>query len=173
MLITITPAAVEPVSLSEAKAHLRVIHNADDVLIGSLITSAREVVELNTGRALEAASYLWTSDGGCWPVRIPLWPVAEITEVSYADNDGLRVPITDYVFDVDRSLLTFRNNASWTTLNVAFTTAPTHVPAALKAAILLLVGDLYEHAEANAAQALSENPTLDRLIFPHRINLGV
>lgn len=59
-------------------------------------------------------------------------------------------------------------------MNVEFTTAPGDVPASLKAAILLLVGDMYENAEANVVgSAVSENPTFQRLVFPWRVNLGV
>ncbi|AJQ86092.1 head-tail connector protein [Xanthomonas oryzae pv. oryzicola] len=48
-----------------------------------------------------------------------------------------------------------------------FTTTPGPVPAALKAAILLLVGDLYANREASI-QGLSENPAVSRLLFPFR-----
>lgn len=50
---------------------------------------------------------------------------------------------------------------------VRFTTAPGAPPAALRAAILLKVGDLYANREATV-QGLTENPAFDRLTFPYR-----
>lgn len=44
-LVMTSGPAVEPVSLSEAKAHLRVSDANEDVLIGSLILTARVTVE--------------------------------------------------------------------------------------------------------------------------------
>lgn len=140
MLTLVTPATDEPVSLDEAKAHLRVIHDGDDTMIASLITAAREVVELSTGRALAVAGYAWSPEYEA----LPWTPLVPATVTSAA---GV-LPIT-------------------------FTTAPSPAPAALKAAILLMVGDLYENAAANTEKALAENPTLQRLIFPYRNNLGV
>lgn len=141
MLILVTPATEEPVSLDEARAHLRVAHDGDNVMIGSLITAAREVVELNTGRALAAADYAWSPESAAL-ARTPLTP-ATVTSAA-----GV-LPIT-------------------------FTTIPGPVPAALKAAILLIIGDLYLNAEANIIGTIvAANPTLQRLIFPYRDNLGV
>ncbi|WP_448208480.1 head-tail connector protein [Azospirillum sp. sgz302134] len=43
------------------------------------------------------------------------------------------------------------------------------VPAAVKAAILLILGDLYASREAmSAGLTLAENPTLGRLLAPYR-----
>jgi uncharacterized phiE125 gp8 family phage protein len=170
MLIPVTPAAAEPVSLAEAKAHLRVIHDVDDALITRLITAAREVVESNTGWALAEAGYRWVTDLAP-PVGLPLWPV-EVTGVSYLDSADTRTVTTEYVFDADRGVLSF-TGTGWRALNVEFTTDPAPIPAALKAAILLIVGELYEHTEASAEKAVAEVPAVQRLIFPHRRNLGV
>jgi uncharacterized phiE125 gp8 family phage protein len=173
MLITVTAATVEPVTLAEAKAHLRVIDDSDDAMIGGMITSAREVVEASTGRALAAASYRWASERSIEvATRLPLWPISAVTAVSYLDGE-VRRAVDDYTVDLDRSMLVLAS-PSGTALNVEFDTTPEQIPAALKAAILLLVGDLYENAEATfVGTIVAENPTVRRLIWPHRVNLGV
>lgn len=135
MLRTITVAAAEPVSLAEAKQHLAVIHLSDDVLIGALITAARETVERVTGCALVEADYEWTPEGDRRE-PLPIWPG---TVTSAADE-----------------------------YPVLFTATPGPVPAPLKAAILLLVADLYANREAGTEESLTENPTFDRLIWPFR-----
>jgi hypothetical protein len=53
----ITPAAEEPVSLAEAKRHLRVESADDDALIGSLISAARQSAETLTGRQFVTARW--------------------------------------------------------------------------------------------------------------------
>lgn len=46
-------------------------------------------------------------------------------------------------------------------------------PKAVQHAVLLHVGSLYAFREADVERTLSVNPTLDRLLFPHRLGLGV
>jgi uncharacterized phiE125 gp8 family phage protein len=48
----VTPPAVEPVTLAEAKAHLRLDTAVDDAYVSALITASRERVELFLRRAL-------------------------------------------------------------------------------------------------------------------------
>jgi hypothetical protein len=49
------------------------------------------------------------------------------------------------------------------------------VPAAVRQAILLALGDLYENrsAQAEGSRALTENRTLGNLLAPHRRGLGI
>lgn len=60
-----SPAA--PVSLSDAKAWLRVGHAGEDAAITSLIATAAARVEAETGRALLTRTYRETLDS--WPIR--------------------------------------------------------------------------------------------------------
>lgn len=135
MLRVVTPAVAESVTLVEAKAHLRLDHDADDLLVQGLITAAREIVERQTGWALAAASYEWTPEGARTE-PLPIGP-GEITSEEGAST-------------------------------ILFTTVPGPAPAALKAAMLLLVADLYENREASSDKPLTGNPALQTLMFPYR-----
>lgn len=172
MLRVVTPATVEPVTLDEAKAHVRADDDSLDTIITAAITAAREVVELQTGLALAAAEWRWDAYG--LPVaklsRIPLGPIDAISAVTYADADGARQTVdpADYVADLGRSTIALAPGDDWTALSVEFTTAPANIPAALKAAILLIVGDLVANTEASVEKPLVENPAVQNLMFPYR-----
>ena len=53
----VTPPAEEPVSLADAKLHLRVDFTDDDALITSLIAAARQAAETLTGRQIVTARW--------------------------------------------------------------------------------------------------------------------
>src|SRR5687767_10556692 len=78
-----TPAALEPLTLAEAKLHLRLDEGADDAGLASLIASARLHVERSHGLALIAQG--WTLHLDDWPrtphIVLPLWPVIAVTAV--------------------------------------------------------------------------------------------
>ena len=57
-----TPPLVEPVTLADMKNYLKVVFSDDDVLIQSLITAAREVVEGFTARSYVTKGYIMTLD---------------------------------------------------------------------------------------------------------------
>jgi uncharacterized phiE125 gp8 family phage protein len=63
--ILLTAPAVEPLSLDEARAFLRVEHNDDDEAIASLSSGARIHIEAATRRALITQS--WRLSFDAWP----------------------------------------------------------------------------------------------------------
>lgn len=97
----ITAPATEPLTLAEAKAHLRVTNSAEDGLIQFLIESARDLCEQETGRALLPQT--WELSLYCFADEMFLRhvPVASIASVKYTDVAGAEqtLPGTEYVLD--------------------------------------------------------------------------
>lgn len=109
----ITAPSVEPISLEQAKAHLRVDTADQDDLIEALITAAREAVEDITGRALITQTleialdyfvappdlryvtypYLVTAKA----IRLPKPPLIALKRITYIDGDGNEVLLHDEV----------------------------------------------------------------------------
>ena len=56
-LALISPPAIEPLALADAKLHLKVDFTDDDTLISALITAAREYAETFTGKSFITRSY--------------------------------------------------------------------------------------------------------------------
>lgn len=92
----IEPPQKEPVSLEEAKRHLRVEHQEDDDYIEGLITAAREAAEMETGAALVVSTWEHILDG--FPVatahnprraiELHKHPVQSVESLEYLDTDG-------------------------------------------------------------------------------------
>jgi uncharacterized phiE125 gp8 family phage protein len=114
----ITPAAEEPVSLAEAKRHLRVESADDDALIGSLISAARQAAETLTGRQFVTARWKLVLDSFPGPslmgvpaglpfslpghaILLPKCPVQSVFAIRYRDMAGTTqtMPRADYTVD--------------------------------------------------------------------------
>lgn len=50
---------------------------------------------------------------------------------------------------------------------------PVEVPASVRAAALMVVSGLYYHRDAQASDAVEDNPAVERLLHFHRVGLGV
>jgi uncharacterized phiE125 gp8 family phage protein len=166
-----TPPAVEPVSLADAKAHLKIDTTDDDALIARVIAAARARAEWHTGRALVTQS--WTLWLDCWPlagtIEIPLPPLQSVTAVTtYARDDSAAV-LSAALYTVDAASaparLALKPGAAPPTdlraingIGIAFTAgygdSADDVPALLTQAILSLVAFLYE----NRGEAPAELP---------------
>lgn len=179
MLTLATAPAVTPVSLTEAKAHLAVTDSNSDTIIQLYLDAAVAHVdgaEGVLGRCLVTQTWDYSLD--CFPdeITVPLPTLQSVTSVKYYDTDGVQqtwdsanyivagqriVPVDAWPdFDTDRPYpITVRFVAGYG-LAAA-------VPAAIKAAILLYVGDSMANREAGGEQVF-ENPAAQRLLRPYK-----
>jgi len=189
MRLTRTKAPeVEPVTLAETKRHLRVDDPDDDALIENLITAAREHVEEVCRRQLLTATWILSLPGfpaGGGAIRLPRPPCQE-AEVKYVDSIGTTqelTAVTDYQVTADdwTAEVSPAYGKSWPAaravpeavlveFEAGYGDEGANVPASIRAAILLLVGHLYENREATAGEALKVVPmAVDSLLAPYRV----
>lgn len=116
-----TPPNVEPLSLAEAKLHLRVDVADDDTLITALITAARQFGEQLTACSFCTQSWRYVLDsfpGGLNYASIPFGagnslpanaillekgPVASIDSIKYLDMSGAQQTLSPSVYTADLS----------------------------------------------------------------------
>jgi uncharacterized phiE125 gp8 family phage protein len=184
-LSLVTAPAVEPVTLDEAKTHMRVEHVLEDALIGTYIVSARQHAEAETARAL--LEQTWELALPCFPfepcLKLPRPPLVAVVEVRYFDAEGVDQVWPASEYDVDapagpharQGVLRPKAGTSWPTVQVApravrvtfragYGDSADKLPASLKAAVLLATSDLYDKREPGAA--------VTRLLAPFRVELG-
>lgn len=188
--VLVTPPVAEPVSLSEAKLHLRIDDNADDVLIGALITAARQHAEHDTRRAL--VSQTWKQVLDQFPseedtaISLGLAPVASVVSVLYIDADGQEQTLAPSAYKLDKITEPCRlvpaYGTSWPStrseinaVSITYTCgygAPEVVPESIKRWMLLRIGALYEYREevlAGRNIMLAPLPFVDALLAPYRL----
>jgi uncharacterized phiE125 gp8 family phage protein len=165
----VTPPALEPVTLLEAKAHARIDSTADDALVTNLIIAARQWAERTTGRAFITQTWKLAIDmlpiEKYWPddahsINLPRSPLQSVTSVQYYDdNDAATLWATsNYFVDTSREpgRLVLRSGSVWpsptrvansmiVTYVAGYGSDASSVPEPIKTAIRELVGHLYEH----------------------------
>ena len=149
---------VEPVTLADAKAALRIDHSSEDDLISSLIRAAREEVEATTGLAMIDQDWRLVLDGippnGLVLLRRgPIRALAAVTAYG-ADGEASLIAATDYQLDalsrparlhfdtVPGDLRTL--NGIEIDFTAGYCEAATDVPDPLKRAVLMLVAHWFE-----------------------------
>jgi uncharacterized phiE125 gp8 family phage protein len=186
-LILTSGPSVEPITLAEAKAHCRIEHDAEDMLIASLILAARLHIEQSLDIAL--VSQGWSLYLDAWPrgahVELPLAPligVASIKTYDAADDETIIDP-GDYSIDTAsrRPRIAFGSDASRPVpgralngIEIAFTAgygaAADDVPMPIRQALKMLVAHWYEAREPVAIEQHAESvpATVAGLIAPYR-----
>ncbi len=178
LLSVVTEASSFPVSLAEAKLHLRVDHSDDDTLISALIEAACRQVGDMVGRSMVAETWSVSVAPFSGDLVLPLNPVTGVTDMSYFDAAGVSqsLTITDFWLFADqfRAALRPKTGVSWPTLQdrddaltVEFTVGSAINPA-LRAAILLFLTALYETRDATPSAVMELSPAFTALINNQR-----
>jgi uncharacterized phiE125 gp8 family phage protein len=113
------PPTVEPLSLAEAKLHLRATQATEDSLISLLVAAARARAEIVTRRQIVAARWKLVLDAFPGPTLIgvpagvtfslpahaivmPIAPLLQVVSIQYLDMAGTlqTMPSSDYTVDV-------------------------------------------------------------------------
>lgn len=99
-LVCVIPPAIEPITLDETKAHLRIDEglSTDDDYISALITVAREYCESFQNRAY--ITQTWQVSFPYWPdytIDIPLGNLQSIEAIMYKDSTGVETTLTEDV----------------------------------------------------------------------------
>lgn len=177
-LALITAPTLLPVSLDEAKQHLRVYANDDDSAITSLIWAATQSAERFMSRALLTQTWELTTDClpcGNEPIELPMAaPLQSVTTFKYYDTDGTQQTwgSSNYIvstakepgcvrlaYDITWPSIRYRPDSIAIRYVAGWTTAAL-VPYPIKQALLLLIGHWFNNREeVNVGNIVNQMPT--------------
>lgn len=191
----VTAPAAEPLSLAEAKLHLKVDSDTtDDTLISDLIAAAREVFEQETGRQVITATWELKLDrfpsGAVEIFKAPLLAVSAVTYVDTSGTSqtwdsgeyqvdafagpfarpGLLYPKADYTYPETRAI----HDAVTVRFTAGYGAAADAVPESVRAVLKMILGGLYTHRESHiTGTIISSIPLVDRLVTRYRVPVFV
>jgi uncharacterized phiE125 gp8 family phage protein len=154
-----TDATVEPVTLADMKAFMRIepSDDAENALITALITAARQRVEECLNRALITQSWTRVSDNSPQRIMLEYPPLQSVTSIkSYADDNTATTNSSDnytVVTTTEPGQVLLKPGSAWTThrgqasFEIIFVAgygdAATDVPMGIIQGIKVLVTKLY------------------------------
>lgn len=179
----------EPVTLAEAKSHLRVDVADDDVLITALITGSRLHLDGRDGwlnRALVTQDWDLTLDAfPAGAIEVPLPPLQSITHIKYLDTTGVEQtwPASKYTVDIKSAPGRIEpaygetypsTRAVLNAVTIRFRAgygAAAAVPEAIKLGLKCLIAQFYEQREpVNVGNIVTEIPMhVDRILAPYKV----
>lgn len=173
-MFLVMPPALEPVTIADARAFLRLSTDSEDDILHRLLVTARELVEAETGLAL--IDQTWRLRVDRWPRsgRLALfrYPVRAVTAVVAYRPDGTAISFSPEEFVLHQGrrpqrvyMAQYPDAADFTGLEVDFLAGfgetPETVPDTLKQAILSLAAHLYEsRAGVDSAAAPASFPPM-------------
>lgn len=171
-------AAAEPVTLTEAKAHLRVDGSDEDTLIGGYIAAARNHVERYTGTFSAVQTIAAKCDSFADFQAVPFLPLGAVSSISYVSTDGTTQTLSADAYEARSDGLTASivstAGQSWpgiqsgSRITLTASVGYAALPAAIKQAILLLIGDFYANRENSGAPMVEAPHAVTALLANYR-----
>lgn len=164
MIKVITPPVAEPITLEEAKAHLRVVFDDEDAQISMMIAAARGMLETRTNRLLMAQTIEFASTLWGFGLRVPVAPFRQLVGVTYTDATGATqsIDLADLAVDsfVEPAIVGLPYGGVWpeaqpgsprvVRVQVGYADAAS-VPSQLKMWMKMAIAAMYENREALTA----------------------
>lgn len=185
MLKLITAAQDAPVTLIEAKLHLRIDSTDEDALIGAMLFAASEVAEQKTGRALMPQTWELSLDDFPASFVLTRVPVASVTSIKYTNTAGVVATLDagQYTLnagdDFTSATVTPAYGVVWPATRgdvgnvkvryVAGYEDEDSVPESIKSWIKLQVGAMYENRAAFADKQTYPMVFADGLLDKYRV----
>jgi uncharacterized phiE125 gp8 family phage protein len=199
VLVQITHPVIEPISLEEARLHLRLTDDdteVEDSLIDIWIAAARRHAEMETGLSLITQGWRQVLD--CFPgcIELERGPVQELTSLTYRDTAGANQTVTwgpvvnsmqrstDSTLVADLSgpqarvmpafgctwpIAIAEIGAVAVNYTAGYGAAASDVPEGIRSWMLIRLGLLFEHRESVADGRLAALPYVDGLLDPYRV----
>ena len=178
---------LEPVTLEDVKAHLRVDHDEEDDLLAAAIAAARSHVETATRRKLIEQS--WRIHLDRWPrnrmLRLPIAPLMSVDAIRVRSGEGAPVVADPETYVVDTASVpgrlaleadvpsppVRRANAIEIDVTAGYGDAAADVPSPLRHAVTMLVAHWYEHRAAAGETGGGDTVPLGfaALVAPYRV----
>lgn len=143
-LIRLTPLDGDQIiSLADAKAQVRVLHDREDDLIAAYRDAAVGHVERVSGVILAEGDFRWEMSSFPSRIQLPVGPVSTVDSVAYLDSDGEEadVPGTRFINGYVYPALGESWPSAYDYAAVTFTAGlgdPSYAPELIQAAKLLL-----------------------------------
>lgn len=160
----------EPVTTAAAKLHMRVEHDADDVLIDGLIVAARAMIEKMTGTRMVTQTVAFKTGNWAAMAQLPVAPISAISAISYIDSGGLAQTLSGSIYEARLAGLqpsvVLKYSNSWPGIQAGSEITVTAVagygvageqPAEILLAIKMLAAHWYERRES-AGDQMAEIP---------------
>ena len=157
---------IEPVTLTDAKVHLRIDHDDENAFVQNLAVASRKYWEATLDRQFINATWVYTLDA--FPaattdfIHPPRPPLSSVTSIQYVDTAGdtQTWAAANYTTstDVEPGRIGLAYNVDWpetrevmdavtVTYVAGYGAAAPNVPEEARALILMRVADLYENRE--------------------------
>lgn len=186
MIKVITAPTLEPITLAEAKANLRVVGTDEDTDIERMIRAARQMAEERLNRALMPQVLAFGAGGFCGPLRVPRPPLVEIDSLTYTDTDGAAQVLAGSAYLVDTfadpPTISAAPGTSWPATRAqsgavvvqyqAGYADAASVPEQIRQWMLLTIGAMYANREAFVNGTISQSLAgdfYDLLLQPFKV----